>query len=166
MKNTIFRFMLVFGITMLLSSCLGLLFSKTHELTVDISNPAEKNAIVTFINDAEKGLIYVSEWNGINISESLYNKKSVRSNEKSRLTVPAGDNSFLIDIFYTIEKIYFSDQRNIELQYNLEAGKKYTVKGRIGKEGFLLNKKYFLFIGIYDGSKLSKEWKLAEFKLP
>ena len=175
MKNKIFRFMLVFGITMLLSSCLGLLFSKTHELTVDPNNPADQNATITFVSKSEKGQIIVKTWNDVDISENLYGKKWHWSDDKTKLTVPAGKNTFFIDInFQKLGKtvnyqqtyVYLLNQ-NVDLQYNLEAGKKYEVKGRVDSSGILIFKKYEFFVGIYDTtnkSTLLKEWKLAEYK--
>jgi len=147
------------------SSCLMML-SSTHKLTVDKNAPEDQNVTVTFVNDTREGWFALKEWNGNNIENDVYGKNGVSSNDKTKLTVPAGNTSFSFTAYYTFSNRYSSYThtfKGIELRYNLEPGKVYEVKGRTASKGFL--KGYELFVGIYDvtGKKtLLKEWKLGE----
>jgi hypothetical protein len=155
MKNGIWRFILVLAIAALWSSC-----AITHEMIVDEQNPVEDNVQIQFTSDTKKGSFALKEWNGINLEESLYKSKWTSSEDKAKLTVPSGDNSFTFNIRYTNNNTAYIFE-NIELRYILEPGRKYTVKGR--RQGFFMSFEYF--IGIYDttnGSELLKEWKIGE----
>lgn len=156
-------FALILATAVLLSSCL---MSRTHRLVADENNPAQNNAEVQFVSDIKDGYFYLSKWNDGDIEETLYKSKSVSSGDKAMLTVPSGNNAFTFTVRYTFSNRYSSYTykfENIELQYLLEAGKKYTIKGRTKSLG--LFKGWELFVGIYDttqGSALLKEWKLGE----
>jgi len=147
------------------SSCL-MMMSSTHKFTVDQNAPADQNVTVTFINNLKEGWFSVKEWNSNNIENDVYGKKGVSSNDKTKLTVPAGNTSFSFTVYYTFSSrnsSYTHTFKGIELRYNLEQGIVYEVKGRIASKGFL--KGYELFVGIYDvtgKSTLLKEWKLGE----
>ena len=164
MKKTIFSFVLAAGTAALLSSCIGFIPS-THKMTADINNAVEQNVTVTFTNSND-GWFILKEWNSSAIKDDLYGKKSIKSNDKTVLTVPAGENSFTFDARYTFSNSYSSTtyrMEDIELQYLLGAGKKYQIKGRTKSLGFF--KGHELLVGIYDvtkGSTLLKEWKLGE----
>jgi hypothetical protein len=159
MKNTVLRLITVFGIALLLSSC-----STTKQLVVDPNNPAGQNAEITFVNKG--GSFYLQEWNGVDINERLYPKDKFSPTDKSVLTVPAGDNSFVFNVSYEYGGLRYTirvNYDNIELRYNLEAGKKYEVKGRSQFVSLLRHPDFF--VGIYDVTTtrtLLKEWKMEE----
>ena len=170
MKSTIFRRLrmtalaLIAGSAVLLSSCFTI--PRTFKLVVDPNNPVEQNVIITFTNNTSRGYFIMKEWNGSPINEDLYGKKGWRSNDKIRLTVPVGDNSFTFDVRYTFSTQYSSytyRMEDIELRYNLEPEKAYQVKGRTKSLGIFKGDEFF--VGIYDitkGSTLLKEWKVGE----
>jgi len=161
MKRTAFRILIVTGIFLLLVSC-----GSTYKMVTDENNPADQNATVTFKN-ADNGSFRVKEWNGTNVEESLYGTYTINfESGKTILTVPAGNNSFTFDITYTsrMQYTYKYTMEDIEIQYLLEAGKSYQVKGRTKSLGFLKGSE--LFVGIYDvtkGTTLLKEWKIGEW---
>jgi hypothetical protein len=159
MKKITFLITLVLGSAVFLSSCLFLL-SSTHKLNVDNTLPDE-SALVQFV-----GFFEVKEWNDIDIREDLYKKKSVWSNDKTVLTIPSGQNSFVFFVGFIVEGYNSSTTykfNDIELQYSFEAEKKYTITT---SNRFLgLFKGYEFYIELYDvtGKKeLLKEWKLGQ----
>jgi len=183
MKKTVFNFVLIAGVVVFLSSCISVertyykfledgmrtkttqgalvkIPGKTFKLTVDDSISKDGGIIITFVNDTYDGWFIVKEWNGKDIEVKLYGKKGdVWSDEKSRLTVPAGNNSFIFDANFGFSNRF----KDVELKYNLEDGKEYQVKGTVKSLG--RNKGSELFVGIYDVTKKStllKEWKLGE----
>ena len=151
--------------TISLTSCFSI--PKTFKLVIDENIPAEQNAFITFVNNISRGYFYVKEWNGIDVTTSVYGEKlKWSSNDKVLLTVPAGENRIAFDVRYTFSNQYSSYTYkfdDMEIKYDLESGKKYQVKGRYKSLG--LFKGYEFFIGIYDtakGSVLLKEWKIGE----
>jgi len=163
MKKTVLFFMLIAGIVMSLSSCL-LLFSKTHKMVVDPDVSADQTVLVTFINDTGNGWFSLKQWNNNDIKEGLYRNKGTSSNDKAKLTVPAGNNSFTFDLYYTFSTQSSSTTytfKDIELRYDLELGKEYVVKGKTKSLGFLKGSEFY--VGIYEkqGNKLLKEWKIG-----
>ena len=162
MKNTILRFISIFGITMLLFSCFG----TVHKLVVDPYTPAEQTVPITFISDTGDGSFVLKKWNNVDIYNNVYGEKTVWSTDDTKLDVPAGDNTFLMDVRYSSNS-YSVNMPGIELRYTLEAGKKYEVKGIVKSSGFAFFKTNEFFIGIYDVTKKStllKEWKLLGTK--
>ena len=165
MKKIVFCFVLIAGIVMSLSSCLGLM-SKTHKLVVDKNVSADQTVTVTFVNETMRGWFSLKQWNNKDIEDELYGSKGTSSNDKVKLTVPAGNNSFTFNAYYTFSNQYSSTTRTfkgIELRYNLEHGREYQIRGIIKSLG--LFKGYELFVGIFDvtgSDKLLKEWKLGE----
>jgi len=165
MKKIVFYFVFAVGIVMSLSSCLGLM-SRTHKLVVDKNVSEDQTVTVTFINETMKGWFSVKQWNDKDIEDELYGNKGTRSNDKMKLTVPTGNNSFTFNAYYTFSNRYSSTThtfKGIELRYNLEHGREYQIKGIIKSLG--LFKGYELFVGIFDvtgSNKLLKEWKLGE----
>jgi len=182
MKKTVFSFVLIIGIVVFLSSCvmnsktyykyqegsistktlegaLVLIPGKTHKLVVDDNIPKNEAVIITFENDTYEGWFIVKEWNGKDIEVKLYGKKGdIWSDEKSRLTIPAGNSSFIFDVNYGLSRF-----KDVELKYNLEEGKEYKVKGILKSLG--RKKGYEVFVGLYDVTKKStllREWKMGE----
>ena len=182
MKKTVLGFVLVLGIMATLSSC-----STTYKMVVDENIPADRSVIVTFENDTKSGLfrpsaegmiIQVKEHNSRNIFDDLYKGKELWSDDKTVLTVPAGNNRFLFDaifIFY-VKLMYRTETHtqkipNIEMNYDLEPGKKYKISGTIKrtKTNLLGMDDYDLYVGIYDVTTketLLREWKVGEFAGP
>jgi len=166
MKKIVCYLVLTAGIMASLSSC-----SSTHTLVVDTSIPADQTVTVTFVNELKDGWFILREWNNVNIIKDLYGDKSITSDDKAILTVPAGNTSFTFDMDFTIDRRNILTTyavtyplKNIELKYYLEQGKKYHIKGQAKSLGFL--KGYELFVGIYDAADntLLKEWKLGEIE--
>ena len=166
MKKTVLRIVFIVGIIALMSSCLSFLFSKTHKLTANENLREDQSATVTFVSDTEDGWFFVKELNNRKISTELYGEKeSYSSEDKVILTVPAGNTRFLFDVTYTFSNRYSSTDHpftDIELQYNLEPGKKYRIVG--DTKGFI---NIDFLIRLYDvtGRKtLLKEWQLNKKK--
>ncbi|MCL2067327.1 MAG: hypothetical protein FWG99_07670 [Treponema sp.] len=162
MKKTVLYTLIIVGITTLLLSCIGL----THKIVVDENNPVDQNAVITFVSHREKGVFLIKDWNNINVMESFYGGKAISSNDRHMFTVPSGDSTFIFDVRYTFDSNYTSTAytiENVELQFYLEAGKNYQVRGRY--KGLGLFKGHELFVEIYDmtnSSTLLREWKVGE----
>jgi hypothetical protein len=141
------------GVVSLLSSC-----ASTRSWVFDENSPREDNATITFVH---KGYFTIKEWNGINVRDSLYPGTTWRSKyDKCVLVVPPGNNNFLFNVYYEVSSqltVYFE---NISMQYNLEAGKKYEVRGRT--TGFFTLTYY---LGLYDvtskKAELIREWQIG-----
>jgi len=163
--KAVFYFIFAVGIIVSLSSCFSL-FATTHKFVVDKNVSVDQSVIVTFVNDTKEGWFLVKQWNGNNIEKDVYGNKGTSSNDKTRLTVPVGNNSFTFNAYYTFSNQYNSTTytfKDIELKYNLEQEKKYQIKGRIKSLGFFKGSEFF--VGIYDVTgreNLLKEWKLGE----
>jgi len=172
MKKTLFCFLFIIGIASSLTSCIGFFISlKIHKMVVDESVPEDQTVLITFENDFKNGWFEVREWNNElsskPLGEALYGKGGVWSNQKTQLTVPAGNNIFTFDATYSFGRgntIIDYPFKAIELRYNLELGKEYLIKGMTKPSDS--GKGYGLFVGIYDitGKQeiLLKEWKLGE----
>jgi hypothetical protein len=155
---------------LLVLSCISIFLffscSSTHKMVVDKNTSEARNVIVTFVSDTERGWFSLKEWNDKDIANELYGDKNIGSKDKTVLTVPAGNTSFIVNVYYTFNIQNISATRSfkgVELRYNLERGKEYQVKGIIKPSG--LFKGYELFVGIYDvtgSNTLLKEWKLGE----
>lgn len=181
MKKAVFSLAVVLAVMMLLTSCVstkykindagkvsfttGLLAlgSSTYKLTVDENVPLEQTAVVTFTDGT---VTTVKEWNGKDIKEDLYKKKTVSNKDKAVLTVPAGNNSFTFDIVFVYgssNSISTYPFKDLELRYDLEPGKKYQIIGTSKSLGFFKGDE--LYVGIYDEASKKiplKEWKLGE----
>jgi len=161
MKEKALRLTSISKLVTSMVSYLGL-FPKTHKMVVDENVPIEQNVTVTFAN----GLIVLKKWNNKKIKDHLYGKKDVWNNDKTELTVPAGKNSFTFDFTHVFNTRYSTTTypfKNLELNYVLEPGKKYQVKGVAKSPGSFKGSE--LFMGIYDstgGNTLLKEWKIGE----
>jgi|TergutMp193P3_1026864.scaffolds.fasta_scaffold41957_3 hypothetical protein len=167
MKKASFLFALVLISALTFSSCFSLLLGTASKKTfkVNVSElPANESAIILFDN-AGSATILLKKWNNNDISDSLYGKGYIDDNDRAEFTVPPGDNSFTFDIFFQFGNTTY-EKRNIELQYNLAAETRYTVKPRTNtiKTGALTSQREF-FIGIYleeEKNEPLKEWKLGE----
>jgi len=167
MKKTAVCFVLAVGIMASLSSCLT-----THKMVVDTNVPEDQTATVTFVNDPRNGYFIVKEWNNIKIVDELYGNKSISSDDKTKLTVPAGNTSLTFDVEFAIgggNSYATYTLKNIELRYDMEQGKLYKIKGLIKAKSLSLFKSnvYEAFVSIYDVTdikniELLKEWKLGE----
>ena len=168
MKKTLLLFVLAAGLMMSLSSCVGL-FSQTHILAVDKNAPVERSAKVTFVNKTEDGHFFIKEWNNKNIITDLYGERILwSSTDKTVLTVPAGDNSFTFNVYFSLKggngttRYTYDD---IELRQNLEPGKEYRIKGKLKSLGFMVGLEFFVEIyDITNRATLLKEWKVGEIK--
>ena len=166
MKITTFRLVLALGLTALLSSCFSI--PKTYTMIFNEENPVEQNATVSFISDISNGYFYVKAYNGISILEGIYGGKGWRSNDRVKLTIPAGETSITLDVRYTISTQYSSytyKAEDVTFKYNFEAGKQYMFKGR--RKLVSLLKGYDFFVGVYDvtdKSILLHEWQIGEPK--
>jgi len=159
MKNKISLAVLVLSVTALFSSCLDIMFSaldqpSTHKIVLDEYSPDDRNITLTY-----SGALVLKRWNGSDMMNVMYNSRSVRSIDKMILTLPAGDNRFIFDVYIIFDKTFsYTSYRvpNVELSYSLEAGKKYQIKTRAKKRDF--------FMGLYDVTKRStllQEWKIG-----
>jgi len=160
MKKTVFYLALMTGVMAFLSSCLT-----THTMVVDKDVPADQTATITFVNDSRNGSFIVRRWNNNSIVDELYGDKWISDNDKTKLTVPAGNTSFTFDASFSISfmnKTTTYSLKGIELRYNLEQGKGYYIKGLTKSLG--LFKGYEMFVSIYNAADntLLKEWKLGE----
>ena len=139
--------------------------------TIDPDLPQEETAVVVFSDS-----ICVKEYNGINVEKEWYPGKL----RKMTVTMPAGNTHLLFDILTVFERgnnnFYTFDPRNLELNFNFEAGKEYTVSVYASKnEGTLFNPKQKVVLAIWDkiyssgnpgnneGAHIVKSWELAEF---
>jgi len=161
MKKTVFCMALMVVVMAFWVSC-----SSTHKMIVDKDVPVGQVVTVTFVNSTSNGWFVLRKWNDKNIIKELYGGKDISSNDTTILTVPAGSTSFTFDVNYTINKIKSINnthtEKNIELQYDLELGKEYEIKGMSRSLGLLKGSE--LFVGIYDAGSDTplKEWKIGE----
>jgi hypothetical protein len=160
MKNRIFLFVLALGVTALFSSCLDLMAAalnrpETHKIVLNEYNPVDQNVTLTY-----PGSLMLKRWNSSDMLDTMYNsKRSISTIDNVILTFPAGNNSFLFDVYIIFDtSTSYTSYRvpNVELPYLFEAGKKYQIKTRSKSNEF--------FAGIYDVTKRSvllKEWKIG-----
>jgi hypothetical protein len=139
--------------------------------TIDPDIPPEKAAVVVF-NSA----VNIKEYNGINIEKEWYPKDKLR---KMTATMPAGDTHLLFDLYASFERgntTYTFRPRDLELKFNFEAEKEYTVSVYASRnEGTLFNPKQKIVLAIWDkiytdanpgnneGDHIVKSWELGEF---
>jgi hypothetical protein len=168
-KSRIFLFVLLLVVAALLSSCLDLMVAvldrpQTYKILLNEYAPVETNVTLT-----HSGSLVMKQWNGSNMQDIIKDKigkKDIYLNDKVILTVPAGNNSFLLDAYIIFDKstTYTSYRApNVQVSYVLEVGKNYEIKTSSKPLG--RSKGYEFFIGIYDVTKrpeLLKEWKIGE----
>lgn len=165
----IFGFALV-AIAVLFAGCFSIPVSP-GKIAVDPDLPKENAAVVIF-NDT----INVKEYNGIDVREEWYPKGKWR---RVTATMPGGETQFLFDInanFYRGNTTYTFRPKDLELKFNFEAGKEYTVALYVTKnEGSFLRPKQKVVLAIWDRiysdanpgnsqeSRVVKSWELTEF---
>ena len=139
--------------------------------TIDPDMPLEEAAVVVFHNS-----VNIKEYNGINIEKEWYPKDKLR---KMTVTMPAGETHLLFDIYASFDRgntTYTFRPRDLELKYDFEAGKEYTVSVYASKnEGNFFQPKQKIFLAIWDKiysdanpgnneeAHIVKSWELAEF---
>jgi hypothetical protein len=137
-------------------------------IVYDQSLPPEESTLVAFGDT-----IYVMEYNGIAVREAWYPDGKYRIN---RVTLPAGETSILFDYRSTVRQgdyTYTLRGNGIELRFNFEAGKEYTVGIYSKSLGLFVGSEYGVAIwdfvsqsgpiGGGEASRIIKSWKLGEF---
>lgn len=137
-------------------------------IVYDQSLPPEESTLVVFGDT-----IYVLEYNGITVKEVWYPTGKYRIN---KVTLPAGETSVLFNYSTAIRQgdyIYRVRGEGIELRFNFEAGKEYTVDMYTKSLGLFAGSEYGVAIwdfvsksgtlGGGDASRIIKSWKLGEF---
>jgi len=144
----------------------------TYEITINENIPENQNAKIYINSTGNDGWFYVSKWNEKNIREELYgDKKWWGDGDEVILNVPAGMSRITFDIEFNInnpEKHEPSTyrSRDVELQYQFDAGKSYRIRGRLEKSTTLFRKRptATLYIRLYDIT--SKAKLLEERRIP
>jgi hypothetical protein len=136
---------------------------QTHKIVLDEYSPADQNVTLTYT-----GSLMLKRWNGSNVMDIMFDRRSISTTDNIILTIPAGNNNFFFDVYIILDKTTsYTSYRvpNVELRYLLETGKKYQIKTRAKSLGG--SKGYEFFMGIYDVTKRSvllEEWKIGDHK--
>ena len=154
-----------------LTGCLSLFGPRPGVITLDPNLPIEQSAVVVFHNS-----IYIKEYNGIGVNDEWYPKGKWRN---ITATIPAGETQLLFDIWVSFSRgntTYTFRPKDLELKFNFEAGKEYTVSLYASKnEGTLFAPKQKVVLAIWDkiysdadpgnreGDHVIKSWELGEF---
>jgi len=175
-QKFIFNLMLIVLAAVSLNACLTSMIANSilhapDSITMDPDLPRDKAAVVIFGEE-----ILVKEYNGIEVKSTWYPKDRTRI---MTVTMPAGDAHLLFDIHGAWSRgntTYRFTPKDMELKYNFEAGKEYTVGMYLGRnEGnFLIpRQKIYLAIwnrlytdanpGYYGEENILKSWELGEF---
>ena len=141
------------------------------KITLDPGLPLEESAVVVFHSS-----ICVKEYNGIGVENEWYPKDKLR---KMTITMPAGETHLLFDIYASFDRrntTYTFRPKDLELKFNFEAGKEYTVSIYASKnEGDFFSPKQKVILAIWDKiysdanpgnteeSHIVKSWELSEF---
>ena len=174
MKTGKFIFGLVFITVMAISltGCLSLLFApRPGVVTMDPNLPKEKAAVVVFHSS-----IKVKEYNGIDVKGNWYPKDEWR---KITATIPGGETHLLFDIWGVFDRgniTYTFEPKDLELKFDFEAGKEYTVSIYASKnEGSFVFPRQKVFLAIWDRiysdanpgntheDSIIKSWEFGEF---
>ena len=134
------RLLLICTVSVLLTSC----FSNSYSLIVDAKSPSNQNTTIISKYDESAGWVFYKKWNGVDIRERLYGKETAPffTPQETVLVVPAGPGTLTADIYFfdkerdTTNSYYLSD---VELQYNFEAGEKYTILCKVLKQDSLFD---------------------------
>ena len=137
-------------------------------ITVDPDLPLEQSTVVKIYS-----YIFVAEYNGINVSDEWYPNGEWRN---VTVTMPAGETHLLFDMnrrFSRGNTTYTLRLKDMELKFNFEAGKEYTVGTSIRDEGNIFSPKGKLLLAIWDrifadeysreADRIVKSWELGEF---
>ena len=153
--------LIVFPVFLILSGC----FTTPGNIAFDPDLPPDRTTLVTF-----EGTIKVLEYNGIDVSSQWYPKDIIRAN---KVTLPAGSTKVLFNLSVYIHwanaTIHVTHD-NLELNFDFEPGKQYTLGGYVKNTGFLGLGKTKVGVGIWDSTilhrhdpdKAIKYWELAE----
>jgi len=129
-----------------LTGCFSLFGAKPGNITIDPDLPAEKAAVVVF-----NSVIYVKEYNGVSVENEWYPKAILR---KMTATIPGGETHLRFDIYASFDRgntTYTFKPKDLELKFDFEAGKEYTVSVYHSKdEGDLLAPKEKIILAIWD----------------
>ena len=140
----------------------------TGNIVLDPDMPAEQTAKVRFQRS-----IYVTHYNGIDVEDAWYPRGYLKANT---VTLPAGETTLNFDIAYSFSyfKINYSlDVNDIELRYNFEPGKEYTVGNYVSENlGNFFIPKFKVYVGIWDQiypadtrpekNKAIRSWEIGE----
>lgn len=167
MKKAIFRGIIVCFTALIVSGCFS---TPAGKIVYDPELSAENTTYVVFC-----GTIFVQEYNGINVSDTWYPRGKLRVN---RVTLPAGDTTVGINIrgeFSRGNTIYTIRIDDVQLKYDFEQGKEYTIGLYIAENtGNFLFPKNKIMLAIWgkafpDGSPgrtkpdlILKSWELGE----
>jgi hypothetical protein len=136
------------------------------KVVFDESLPPEQSTVVVFDDS-----IHVLEYNGIGVEQSWYRNKKYRVNT---VTLPAGETTILFDYYFSITRgntIFTATEDKIELKFDFEAGKDYTVGAYTRTEGFIIVETEY-GIAVWDHATTGKpggvgrsikSWKLGTF---
>jgi hypothetical protein len=166
-QKAILLFTLVLGSGALFSSCLFMLVGsskpKTYKLNVE-KTPVNESVLVTFQDGPYT--FSVQKWNDVKIANRLYGMSSSTTFDKSEITIPYGESSFIFHITYRRgnSSTYYR-MEDIELRYLFEEGRDYTVKGRA--DSAERSGGYDLYVELYDSTEkgntiLLKDWRLGQ----
>ena len=167
-KNWLFSFAFLFCIVFLLgTSCITI----PGKVVVDPELPQENSTLVMM-----SSAINVITYNGIDVSKTWYSNNKPRVN---KVTLPAGETT----LFFNLRAVFgrgninmIINIENIEVRYNFEAGKEYTLGVYASNNiGTLFNPRQKLFLAIWNkafsdanpggshNDKILRSWELGEF---
>ncbi|MDR1507794.1 MAG: hypothetical protein LBI67_11900 [Treponema sp.] len=158
----------VLSTALLVSSCSSIARQIPADTIVfDESLPPGQTALVIFGDT-----IHVLEYNSIDVEEAWYPGGKDRIN---KVVLPAGETLIRFNARVTVRKINYSNTFNedgIQMRFNFEAGKEYTIAFYSKSEGYNTNTEYGIAIWDYsvptansrdaDEGKMIKNWKLGE----
>jgi len=141
------------------------------KITMDPNLVKEESAVVIFPE-----FLYVKEYNGIGVESEWYPKGKWR---RLTATLPGGEAHLLFDVGMSYSRgntIYTFSPKDLELKFNFEAGKEYTVGLYLSKnEGNFLFPRQRIFLAVWDRiysdadpgnsaeDHVIKSWELGEF---
>jgi hypothetical protein len=128
MKKFANQILIAFGFIVLFCVFIGCASQPPAEPVIwDENIPKEQTTVISLAGD---------------ITVLGYNNNDVRWNRDTNATIPAGDTSLIVTArFYGINKTYTSGLLNIT--YNFEAGKSYSVKPYFKEDMWLQSKNKF-----------------------
>jgi hypothetical protein len=169
------KFMVGFAFIVLLAvsltGCFSLFGTRPGVTTIDPNLPIEQSAVVAF-----QSSMHIKEYNGISTEKEWYPKDRLR---KMTVTMPAGETHLLFDLYTSFSRgntTYTFRPKDLELKFDFEAGKKYTVGVYASQnEGNFLFPKQKVVLAIWDkiysdanpgnrqGKHIVKSWEIGEF---